>query len=71
MLMKWGTDKLQEMKVPGFIISTDQGYGLYLKHVFKEIERWETDMSRWPPGQGMYKNVFLTSMQSGHSASPS
>lgn len=71
MLMKWGTDKLEEMKVPGFILSTAQGYGLYLKHGFKEIERWETDMSRWPPGQGMYKNVFLTRMQSGHSASPS
>lgn len=71
MLMKWGTDKLEEMKVPWFILSTDQGYGLYLKHGFKEIERWETDMSRWLPGQGMYKNVFLTRMQSGHSASPS
>lgn len=75
MLMKWGTDKLEDMKVPGFILSMDQGYGLYLKHGFKhgfkEIERWETDMGRWPPGQGVYKNVFLTRMQSGHSASPS
>lgn len=68
MLMKWGTDKLEEMKVPGFIVSTDQGYGLYIKHGFKEIERWETDLSRWQPGQGMYKNVFLTRMPSGYAA---
>ena len=67
MLMKWGTDKLEEMKVPGFIVATDQGYVLYLKHGFKEIGRWEADMSRWPPGQGMYKNAFLTRMPSGHS----
>lgn len=66
--MKWGTDKIEEMKVPGFIVSTDQGYGLYLKHGFKEIERWETDMSRWPPGKGMYKNVFLTRMPSDYAA---
>lgn len=69
MLMKWGTDKLEEMKVPGFIVSSDQGYGLYLKHCFKEIDRWETDLSRWPPGQGMYKNVFLTRMPLGYAAS--
>lgn len=71
MLLKWGIEKLEEMNVPGFIVSTDQGYGLYLKHGFKEIERWEVDMSRWPPAQGMYKNVFLTRMPSGHVASSS
>lgn len=71
MLMKWGTDKLEEMKVPGFIVSSDQGYGLYLKHGFKEIERWETDLSRWPPGQGKYKNVFMTRMPLDSTASSS
>ena len=72
MLMKWGTDKLEEMKVPGFIVSTHQGYGLYLKHGFKEMGRWEVDMSQWPPAEGMYKNVFLTRMPSGYaSLSPS
>ena len=71
MLMVWGTDKLEEMKVPGFIVSTDQGYGLYLKHGFNENERWETDMSQWPSGQGMYKNVFLTRMPLGYASSSS
>ena len=72
MLMEWGIDKLEEMNVPGFIVSTNEGYGLYLKHGFKEIGRWEVDMSRWPPGEGMYKNAFLTRMPSGHaSLSPS
>lgn len=71
MLMKWGIEKLEEMQVPGFIVSTDQGYGLYLKHGFKEIERWEVDMSRWPPAEGMYKNVFLTRMPCGHAVSSS
>ena len=62
MLMRWGTDKLEEMQVPSFIISTDQGHGLYIKHGYKEIERWEIDMGRWPQwgGNGMYKNIFLT-----------
>ncbi|KAK3168163.1 hypothetical protein OEA41_004609 [Lepraria neglecta] len=55
-------DKLEEMKVPGFIVATDQGYGLYIKHGFREVERWEVDMGRWPQwgGNGMYMNVFLT-----------
>lgn len=69
MLMKWGIDKLEEMKVPGFIISSDEGYGLYLKHDFKEIERWEVDLRRWPPAHGMYKNVYLTRMPLGGAAS--
>ena len=62
MLMKWGTDKLEEIKVPGFIVATDQGYGLYIKHGFREVERWEVDMGRWPQwgGNGTYMNVFLT-----------
>ena len=68
MLMRWGTDKLEEMKVPGFIVSTNQGYGLYLKHGFQEIGRWEVDMSWWPPGEGMYKNAFLTRMPSGYAS---
>lgn len=53
MLLKWGTEKLEEMNVPGFIVSTDQGYGLYLKDGSKENERWEVDMSRWPLAHGM------------------
>ena len=68
MLVKWGTDKLEEMKVPVYVVSTNQGYGLYLKHGFKEVGRWEVDMSRWPPGEGMYKNVFLTRMPSGYAS---
>ena len=62
MLMRWGTDKLEEMQVPSFIRSTVQGYGLYKKYGYKEIDRWEIDLGRWPQwgGHGMYKNVFLT-----------
>lgn len=62
MLMKWGTDKLEEIKVPGFIIATDQGFGLYIKHGFKKVEHWEVDLGQWPQwGEaGAYKNVFLT-----------
>ena len=71
MLMQWGIEKLEEMNVPAFIVSTNQGYGFYLKHGFKEIERWEADMSRWPPAEGMYKNVFLTRMPSSDTESSS
>lgn len=62
MLMKWGTDKLEEMQVPSVIIATPQSYGLYIKHGYKEVGRWEIDMGRWPQwgGSGTYKNVFLT-----------
>ena len=69
MLMKFGTDKIEEMKVPGFIIATVQGHGLYLKHGFKEVDRWEVDMNEWSPGKGMYKNVFLTKFPLDYAAS--
>ena len=71
MLMRWGIDKLEEMKVPGFIVSTDVGYDLYSKHGFKVIERWEADLSRWPPAQGIYRNYFMTRMPSSFASSPS
>lgn len=61
MLMEWGNTKQEEMQLPGFMVATDQGYGLYIKHGYKEVDRWEADMGRWPQwgGHGMYKNVFL------------
>ena len=61
MLMDWGTNELEKMKAPGFIEATDQGYGLYIKHGFIEIRRWEVDMGKWAHigGSGMYKNVYL------------
>ena len=70
MLMRFGTDKIEEMKVPGFTIATVEGHGLYLKHGFKEVARWEFDLNQWSPGEGMYKNVFLTKLPSGYTASP-
>ena len=71
MLMKWGLDKLEEIKVPAFLTATAIGYPFYLKHGFKEVERWETDLSQWPPAHGMYKNVFMTRMPLGYAASSS
>lgn len=62
MLVEWGTDRLEEeMKVPGFIISTDQGFGLYVRHLFRKLERWEVDLGQWPQfgGSGPYKDVYL------------
>ena len=61
MLMDWGNAKQQEMQLPGFIEASDQGYGLYIKHGYIEMERWEFDMGNWADlgGSGMYKNVYL------------
>lgn len=62
MLMQWGTERLEETQIPGFIIASDQGYGLYIKNGFKEVERWEVDLDQWSQlgGNGIYKNVYLT-----------
>jgi len=69
MLMNWGNAKQEEMNWPGFIEATDQGYGLYIKHGYKEVERWEVDMERWAElgGSGMYKNVYLVREIAGDS----
>lgn len=70
MLMKWGTDKLEEMRWPGIIVSTDQGHGLYVKHGFREVEHWEVDMGQWPQygGSGMYRKFLLTRFPSEEAA---
>lgn len=65
--MQWGIDRLEEMRIPGFVIATEQGSGLYLKYGFKEIERWEVDMERWGK-EGVYKNIFLVRQPLGHMA---
>ena len=61
MLMEWGNKKQEEMKLPGFIEATVQGYGLYLKHGYREMERWEFDLGNWSQwgGSGMYMNAYL------------
>lgn len=71
MLMKWGNSKQEKMKLPGFVEATDQGYGLYIKHGYREIERWEFDMGEWSElgGSGMYRNVYLVRDLPGDAAS--
>lgn len=61
MLMDWGNAKQEELGLPGFIVASDQGYGLYLKHGYQETERWEFDMAEWAHlgGSGWYRNVYL------------
>ncbi|KAL6720988.1 hypothetical protein ACLMJK_000088 [Lecanora helva] len=61
MVMEWGNRRQEEVKLPGFIQATDQGFGLYAKHGYVEKERWEFDLGNWSDlgGSGMYKNVFL------------
>ena len=55
------------MKWRSFIISTDEGYKLYLKHGWKEVDRWEADLGRWSESSKgvMYKNVYMIREPSG------
>lgn len=57
--MKWGTDRLEEMKVGSVIVSTEQGVPLYLKHGYQEVEEWDVDLEQWG-GQKRYRNAILT-----------
>ena len=58
MLMRWGLAKQKEIKVPGFIHATIQGYGLYIKYGFEQVERFEIDLTELG-GQGSYSSIFL------------
>ncbi len=58
MLMKWGIDRLEQMKMPSVVVSTEQGFEFYKKHGYKEVQRWDIDLGRWG-GDGYYKNIIL------------
>ena len=59
--MRWGNDRIDQSKIPGFLVSTVEGYPLYVKYGFKEVGRWEVDMERWPELglKGKYMNAYL------------
>lgn len=58
-LMKWGTEKIEQMKGQSIIIATEEGYGLYVKHGFTEVERMDVDLEQWG-GHGRYTSAILT-----------
>jgi hypothetical protein len=52
MLIRWGLEKAEEMKLPAYLEASKAGKPLYLKHGFKEIDRIEYDLSKFG-GEGV------------------
>lgn len=52
MLVKWGLDKAEEMKLPAYLEASKAGKPLYVKHGFKEVDRIEFDLTKWG-GEGV------------------
>ena len=57
--MEWGVDELERRQVPGVIVATEAGYGLYVKCGFVVQETWDEDLAKWG-GRGGYMNAVLT-----------
>ena len=57
--MKWGTDELERRQLPGIIVASEAGYGLYIKFGFEPQGKWDEDLEKWG-GRGRYMNTVLT-----------
>ena len=58
-LMKLGEEEFNKRQVPSIIVSTEAGYGLYLKYGYQVQERYVVDMAKYG-GEGTYFNAVLT-----------
>lgn len=47
MLVQWGTDIADKEGIPAYLESSAEGYSLYNKHGFKDIESWDFDLEPW------------------------
>lgn len=47
MLLKWGTDKADELGLPVYLESSPEGHNLYLKYGFQDMELHELDLSEF------------------------
>ena len=57
--MEWGVQESERRQLPSTVVSTQAGYGLYVKHGYEEQERWEADLTNYGGG-GTYFNAILT-----------
>lgn len=58
LLIKWGTQKADELRLPVYLEASPKGHGLYEKHGFKDIEVFDFDLSRFG-GPGIYKEPLM------------
>ena len=56
-LVQWGTDVADEAHIPCYLSASPNGYPLYKKKGFEDVDLMEIDLSKW--GHGIYRQVFM------------
>lgn len=46
-LVKWGTKKADDLRLPIYLESSAEGYRLYQKHGFEKVESFEVDLTQF------------------------
>lgn len=47
MLIQWGIQKSEELKLPAYLEASIAGHKLYAKHGFQDVGRIEFDLEKW------------------------
>ena len=59
MLIKWGTDIADKEGIPAYLEASADGYGLYKKHGFEDVDSWDWDLEPWGKS-GSLRVVWMT-----------
>ena len=59
MLMKWGTERADKLRLPCFLESSPDGLRLYKKCGFERVGAFMTDISLAQDGSDMYEHVVM------------
>jgi GNAT superfamily N-acetyltransferase len=58
LLMKWGTEKADELGLPVYLESSPKGHRFYQRHGFKDLEVFTFDVSQYG-GTGTYEEPLM------------
>lgn len=57
--MSKGSQKADELNVPVYTGSSMSGYGLYIRHRFREVDRVTVDLEQWGGEKGEFNSYAL------------
>ena len=58
-LLKWGTQKADELGLPAYLESSTEGHHLYGKHGFEDVEIFEVDLVPFGGGDKIHSAPLM------------
>lgn len=58
LLLEWGIKIADELGLPTYLESSQEGFGLYKRHGFEEVDVFDLDLEKYG-GNGVYRSPLM------------